>query len=338
MPVSQPIAAHPKIVGIASGRPRQVALGLLGAGLLLSLFGGDLAGLSFFLFFPALGMLFQSSFLLRWGLAFIGSLLLLLLGGIPRSVKRNRETEQARAEVNGKAAIEKAAREAEKTGQDERDRAEQRRRMPETYEKAVDLARAGKYSEAATLLEEIAKLDADYKDVRLKLKSVRGNVVAGQAALLLKEANRLSKSHNCGEMRHAESNLVEVAHIDPGKAATLSPSLLNVRERMLACYQGDTQIEMAINIISKRRPVVLNVHIKNVSGKVRHANPNNFTLITKSGTSHSYSSETFGYPTPFSAVQLQPQTETSGVVVFASDAPRTLIYQDLGTRISRDFP
>jgi hypothetical protein len=112
IPVSPPIAAQPKIVGIASGRTRQIALGFLGAGFLLDLFGGDFAGLSFFFFFAALGMLLQSVFLLRWGLAFIGSVLLLLLAGIPRSEKRTREIAREHSEVNSKAAAEKTIRDA----------------------------------------------------------------------------------------------------------------------------------------------------------------------------------------------------------------------------------
>jgi len=163
--------------------------------------------------------------------------------------------------------------------------------------------------------------------------------VEKQVTNLLTEATRLGKSNNCGDMTQAEHKLTEVLRLNPEREKTVMASLQKVREGMLACFEGTGSLQMAIQI-SKRQPVTLHVWIKNTSGRVRHANPNYFTLITKSGESHSYSSDSFEYAKPFPAVELQPGTQASGIVVFDTyAAPKTLIYQELiGDRVSRDFP
>lgn len=334
--VQQEVRLPSKTFAMASGRTRYVGLGLLAAGLLLSFVGGDVRLVSFFFFFAALAVLLQtSSLILRLGLPFIGALVLLMPGlEIERRAAQEKEAQQA--DVLKKAA----AGALEKALQEERARSEQQRqKMPEIYAKAVTTAKAGNYSGAITLFEELIKLDPDYKDVPLRMKSARERLATAQVAERLNEANLFSKSNNCSTLQRAESDFAEVARLSAEKAAAVAPSLLKVREKMLTCYEGNGDLQMAIQIVSKR-PVCLHVSIKNMSDHVRHANPTYFTLITKSGESHSYSSESFSYPKPFGAVQLQPQTETSGIVVFDTYAPpRTLIYQEfLGARVSRDFP
>lgn len=251
------------------------------------------------------------------------------------SSKRMTESheKQQQAEVARKATAEKAA-------QEERARLEALRpKIPEIYEKAMALAKAGNYSEAIPLFEELTKLDANFKNVPTQLKTARDEVAESQVADLLKDANRLSKSDNCRDMLQAQSKFNEVVRLIPGKERTVAPSLQKVREEMLACSKGSGPLQMSIKI-TKRRPVTLYVWIKKMSDSIRHANPNHFTLITKSREIHSCSSDSFEHSKPFPAVQLQPGTEASGIVIFDTyDAPRTLIYQELlGARVSRDFP
>jgi len=96
---------------------------------------------------------------------------------------------------------------------------------------------------------------------------------------------------------------------------------------------------MSIQIF-EYQPLTLIVWIKNVSDKVRHANPNNFTLVTIAGQSFSVSTKTYRLGRCFDAVDLQPGTETSGAIIFDTyDKPKKLVYSELlGTTIERAFP
>ncbi len=329
-----PTATHavprsaPLTFGLARGRTAYVGLALVALGFLLSFFGGDVNGFCFFLFLPGLAVLLNSSCVARWGLAFVASLMLMIPGASLHIAKKERQAEVARRA------------EAEKQAQGENAKSEAlRQKMPETYEQAVGLLKAGDYQRAIPLLEQLAKVQANYKDVAAQLTTARDRAAAARVTRLLADAKRLAKSTNCGEMTQAAAKYEDVIRLSPARSADVRPFLQRVHEEQLSCYEGSGPLQMAIKIVN-RRPVTLHVWIKNTSRSVRHANPNHFTLVTASGQSLSYSSKSFEYSTPFPAVQLQPGTEAAGVVVFETwDPPRTLVYQEmLGDRVARDFP
>jgi hypothetical protein len=116
--------------------------------------------------------------------------------------------------------------------------------------------------------------------------------------------------------------------------------LLKAKIKKLLCFEGNNDVLMAIQI-TNYDPVSLYVTIYNISHEVRHANPNNFTLVSVDGNSYHYSSETYsaGHEA-FDGVDLQPSTKTSGLLVFSTDSkPKELIYADMeGAKISRIFP
>ena len=153
----------------------------------------------------------------------------------------------------------------------------------------------------------------------------------------MKVANSLSKSNNCGQLSQAELNFAEIVSLAPEKEAVLK--LQKVREGILNCFQGSGHWRWQSKILG-RQPVTLYVSIRNTANVARHANPNYFTLVTRANQSFSYSSKSFATEYAFPAVQLQPGTEASGIVVFdTGEAPRTLIYHDFtGAQVSRDFP
>jgi len=229
----------------------------------------------------------------------------------------------------------KRAEEAEAAAKEKARVDELRAKMPENYAKGVELLKSRNYSQAVSTLQEVSKIDSTYMDVVTNLQKAK----TGMAGQLISEANALSKSDKCGQMDAAANKFQEAIRIDSTREQAVATSLQRVQEKKLSCFEGSAELEMAIQI-NKRRPVTLYVWIKNKSNGVRHANPNYFTLITATRESHSYSSDSFEYSKPFGAVQLQPGTEASGIVVFDTyDTPKTLIYQEtLGGRVSREFP
>jgi len=82
------------------------------------------------------------------------------------------------------------------------------------------------------------------------------------------------------------------------------------------------------------------IWIKNKSGKVRHANPNHFTLVTVGNRSLSVSSDSYSLGNYFDAVDLQPGTETSGAIIFDTwEKQKKLVYAEImGVTVSREFP
>ena len=115
----------------------------------------------------------------------------------------------------------------------------------------------------------------------------------------------------------------------------------NLQEKALMCYfqTGDEPLSIAMRIES-RNPLRLFVGLKNWSNRVVHANPSGFTLQTKDGRSLSVATETYGLSGHFETVDLQPGTQTSGVLIFDlySGDPLWLIYSTSGAQTSRGFP
>ncbi len=217
--------------------------------------------------------------------------------------------------------------------------------LPKKYEQAVALLKERKYKDAKSVLSSLHRIDPQYKDIASLIKQADEGVPKEIAAQKKKQADpayalasKLMRSDNCGDLIKAEEAFRNVLQLDPKRSAA-SKRLKTVQTERLKCYAGDNQIQMAIHI-KGRRPVKLLVSIKNVCSRVRHANPNNFTLVTSKGQSFSYSSDTFATGSPFDAVALQPGTATQGYVVFDTySAPRRLVYSEMvGTSISRDFP
>ena len=96
---------------------------------------------------------------------------------------------------------------------------------------------------------------------------------------------------------------------------------------------------MAVKIESYR-PLKLYVWIKNISSNARNANPNYFTLVSVQERSYSVSTDTYGLSSSFDAVDLQPNTETSGYIIFDTfDLPKKLMYSLVsGNTVIREFP
>ena len=64
--------------------------------------------------------------------------------------------------------------------------------------------------------------------------------------------------------------------------------------------------------------------VRNAGNGVLYANPNDFTLQDSGGQTFTYDSSTFSYDHPFDAVSLQPNANTSGVLVFLVPKEETL--------------
>jgi len=215
----------------------------------------------------------------------------------------------------------------------------------EHYQKGLDLLKEKKYQEAKEMFVKVSSVDKNYKDVMSHIKNINTTLAKikrekeiATAKDQIFEAGKLLKSNKCLEIALAASKFEQALKILPD-SKTAKKYLHQARLNYLKCYEGNSQIQMAI-AIKGYRPVKLYVWIKNVSNEVRHANPTYFTLVTTSGRSYSLSSETYGLSSYFDAVDLQPRTETSGIIIFDTwDKPKKLVYSELlGTTISREFP
>jgi hypothetical protein len=264
----------------------------------------------------------------------------ILLIGLVLISSENEKFKNFRAsEKTTKAETLRKQQEKERTLQDYRDN------KNNNYQSAISLMKQGKFSEAREMLLRVTAVDEAYKDVKTLLVDLDGKIIKADnekrisdANEELAEAEKLLASDSCSDINYAIAKIESALKILPsskkGQALLLKASLDKLR-----CYQGNNQVQMAIQI-KDYQPLRLHVWIKNVSGDVRHANPNHFTLVTVDGRSYSVSTETYGLYSYFDAVDLQPGTETSGDIMFDTySKPKKLVYSELlGTTISRDFP
>lgn len=213
-----------------------------------------------------------------------------------------------------------------------------------------------KLEEALKMFKRVASVDETYKDTQAQIQNTtatlakivrekeeaeareRKEKMIADAKQMIIEAKNLSKSNNCYDMSQAIDKCKRALEVLPDSKEAKS-YLLEAQIQKLRCSEGNRELEMSIQILIYK-PLELNVWIKNKSNKVRHANPNNFTLVTVTNRSLSVSSKIYGLSNYFDAVDLQPGTETSGTIIFDTwDKPKKLIYSEfLGTTISREFP
>jgi hypothetical protein len=213
------------------------------------------------------------------------------------------------------------------------------------YQSALSLIKENKLNDAKDMLAKVSSADDSYKntkallnEVREKIEKVENDKRMALANQNLIDAEKLLTSNSCYDVEQAIRKSEYAIGVWPSSTKAKN-ILLKAKIEKLACFEGDSKIQMAIRIVDYR-PLKLSVSIKNVSNEVRHANPNNFTLVTVDGRSYSVSSETYGLYRYFDAVDLQPGTETSGSIIFGTYAkPKKLVYSELiGSTISREFP
>jgi len=198
-------------------------------------------------------------------------------------------------------------------------------------------------AEQKRLVEEQAEIDANDENLPDRVEGANEALDARQATERLEEARalaaegrKLSGSDNCAEMAIAERKLVRARELDPNQRN--ERSLNTVRLSRMGCYQGNHDLQMAVRV-EDGYLLTLYVWMKNVSEAVRHADPDNFTLVTKDGQSLSASTSVYRMGAYFEAVNVQPNTVTEGYLVFETRSkPKTLVYKGLSTQISRDFP
>lgn len=77
--------------------------------------------------------------------------------------------------------------------------------------------------------------------------------------------------------------------------------------------------------------ILIDVAIKNKSKMSHYVNSGNFTMVDTEGVAYSYDSATFGQHNPLRSVDLPPNSQTSGRIVFqikANNNPAKLIYEE----------
>lgn len=216
----------------------------------------------------------------------------------------------------------------------------------EHYKVGLRLFNEKKYEDAKTFLSKIVEVDQNYKNTNSLLKEIQDIVEKikkekelAYANQNIAEAEKLIYSSKCQDFESA-INKSETALMTLPESNRAKSVLLQAKIKKLFCFDGNSEVQMAIQIVNYQ-PVSLYVTIYNISREVRHANPNNFTLVTVDGNSYHYSSETYGAGyEAFGGVDLQPSTKTSGLLVFGTNSkPKELVYTDMsGARISRIFP
>ena len=244
--------------------------------------------------------------------------------------------------------------EIEKTSKAEMEKKEKEKRAEiqfnqehkeEHYQKALAFYNEKKYTEAKAMFSKVMSIDGNYKDSKRLFDNINETVekiekdkLTAEAQQKLTEAAKLLNSKSCNDFQSAIDNCNwAIKYVSDSKKA--KDIILKSQIKKLSCYEGNAIVQMAVQILDYQ-PLKLHVWVKNVSGEVRHANPNHFTLVTVTGISLSVSTETYGLSNYFNAVDLQPGTETSGSLIFDTyDKPKKLVYSELlGTSISREFP
>jgi len=255
--------------------------------------------------------------------------------------------------VNSRYQDYKTKKEETRIAQAKKDEAEKKRQEEEKYDRehkedhymqAMTLLKERKYQEAKGFFIKVSSVDMEYKDVRERIVETNKAIQKekkdkgeAEARASIKAAGELLKSDNCYDIQRAIDESKNALKVFPDSKKA-KDYLLKASLNKLACYEGNSQIQMAIRIV-RYQPLRLSVSIWNRTSSTRHTNPNNFTLVTVTGQSLSVSTDTYGLTGYFDAVDLQPNTKSSGYLIFDTwDKPRQLVYEDFQTRISRAFP
>ena len=215
----------------------------------------------------------------------------------------------------------------------------------EFYQEGLAFFKNKKYQEAKDMFSKVLAPENDYKDAATLsnktdeiLSRMERDKQVASAKVNLAKAERLLNSKDCNDFETAiqYAEAAKALAIEEKRASSI---LLRAQINKLSCFEGDSQIKMAIEILDYK-PLKLYVWIKNVSSVVRHANPGYFTLVSVSGRSYSVSSDTYELSRFFDAVDVQPGTEISGSIIFNTlDRPKRLVYSEMpGASISREFP
>lgn len=213
------------------------------------------------------------------------------------------------------------------------------------YKEALAFIAKSELKNAKERIKLIISVDPNYKDVRVVSEKIDIEFAKQEKEkeqkLLVETVANIKKwinSDSCYDTDRAISSCEQLVNTHP-EIKDIPSYLLRAKLSKLRCYEGNGNVSMAVQI-TEYQPLKLHIWIKNNSQEVRHANPNNFTLVTVGGRSYSPSTETYGLSRYFDAVDLQPGTETSGNIIFDTyDKPKILVYKEmLGATISREFP
>ena len=215
----------------------------------------------------------------------------------------------------------------------------------ERYENALKAIKEKKPKVAKELLGKVLAVDEGYKDAKKLVQDIdedaaklKREAAVAKAKTQIKDARKLAKSNNCGEISQAIAKCKQALRTLPDSKEAKA-ILLDAEINRLRCSEGNSELGMSIQIMSYR-PLTLHVWIKNKSNRVRHANPNHFTLVTVGNRSLSVSSDTYSLGDYFDAVDVQPGTQTDGKIVFDTrEKPKKLVYAELiGSKVEREFP
>ena len=246
-----------------------------------------------------------------------------------------------------------AEKQAELARIEEKEKAEERERIfqydmehrEERYENALKAIKEKKPKVAKELLGKVLAVDEEYKDAKKLVQDIdeaaaklKRETELVKAKTQIIEAKKLAKSNNCGEISQAIAKCKQALRTLPDSKEAKA-ILLDAEIHRLRCSEGNSELAMSIQIIDYK-PLTLHVWIENKSDRVRHANPNHFTLVTVGNRSFSVSSETYSLGNYFDAVDLQSGTKTDGSIVFDTrEKPKKLVYAELiGSKIEREFP
>ena len=215
----------------------------------------------------------------------------------------------------------------------------------ELYQEGLAFLNDERYREARERFAKVLVPGQDYKDAA-PLSSQIEDILSrkelerktAEAKDHLAKAGELLKSESCPDFDLAIQYAKEAKAVLPDEKKA-DRILLDAELLRLTCFEGNDQIQMAVQV-QGYKPLKLLVWIKNDSTGYREANPGFFSLVTVTGRSYRVSNKTYDLKSFFDAVLLRPGTENSGSLIFDTyDKPKKLVYREIsGTSLSREFP
>jgi len=195
------------------------------------------------------------------------------------------------------------------------------------YEKGKKIP-ANKYTDNYYHYVRLAKINPDNKLYKKKLNYYGLKVSNKKYQEAKSYFNK--KTHQHRELQKALIDIQAAIKIRPN--VNKYKSLKNkLKWQELRYYKGNDKVQMALQYEGHGK---FYVWIKNTSSRKYHVNPNDFTLVGKNNQSYHYE-RSDGI-----MVDLQPGTETSGYISFATrSGPREMVFDNFSAgKISRKCP
>ncbi len=238
-------------------------------------------------------------------------------------------------------------------------KAAKNKQIQAAFAESNGLIKIGKFEEAVDALRKVKSVDPSRVMPRIAIvKKSSGETLMNTAKEIRRKNPELalemlgrSSSFGIGEAERMIPRVKrELAQKEERERLAAARAKRAKEREEMKYYSGDGSVQIAVGNITLKSSTELHtargkstfahvfISAKNVGDDIVHVNPNDFTLSDQDGNTVSAASDTYGIANYFDAVDLRPNQQTSGWIIFylSKDSRYTLNHQGFGSNTQKD--